>query len=801
MKLVFISHCNFEGNSAMHVWSIATELTARGHECVMLVPDRPETVEMHGRPVFRLMDYGRARLRGLGFAGNSAPDLIVAWTPRNHVKRITEDLVELYRSPYVVHMEDNEEQIVRDELKELSYDDVRRLPEAFVEKLLAPWRSHPRAAERFMAGGVGYTCLIEKLLDYKPAHIAGVAFWPGHDQIFAAEATEEERQATRREIGIDPDEMMLLYSGNVHFSIADDIARLYAAVVLSRRQGRRVRLVRTGWNHPDIPPMVDPELKSAVVELGFVAREMVPKLVKASDLLVQPGRSDPFNDYRFPSKLPEYLVSGRPVVLPDSNIGTYLRDGHHVLKLRDGSLSELEAKIGQLIDDPELRAELGRNARAFAAEKLTWPAAVDRLEPFLQALVDAHRAAVIKEPAESGLHSDPEIDLDTDALQPIPTDPSEYPVKVIAHYLPQFHPIPENDKWWGKGFTEWANVTRAKPWFRGHAQPRFPTELGYYDLRLAETFQEQIALAKEYGIHGFCFYYYWFSGQRLLERPLDLWLNDKSLDLPFCLSWANEPWSRRWNGSDEDVLMPQHYRDEDTDNFFYDVLPFLQDSRYIRVAGEPLLVIYRITDIPHSSKVVARWKELAREAGLPGLHVACTQSFGISDPRPYGCDSAVEFMPAHVDRTLLDPARTHGVPSDFSGYLEDYISAAMRGINADPKDYIQYRGCFPMWDNTARRQQRAHVFVNETTKAYAHWLRFLVQEAMVRRRQQEPLVFVNAWNEWAEGTYLEPDQRLGRSLLEVSKAALEQGILNCELGYDADREQAFTEYVSRVPKQ
>ena len=796
MKLAFVSHCNFEGNSAMHVWSIATELTTRGHECVMLVPNRPETVESHGRPVFRVMDYPQARQRGLGFAGDVAPDLIVAWTPRNHVKEITEHLVRSYGSPYVVHMEDNEEQIVRDELNELTYEELRNLPEALVEKLLVPWRSHPRAAERFMAGGVGYTCLIEKLLDYKPDAIPGLVFWPGHDAVFSVETTDAERLATREEIGVAPDEIMLLYSGNVHFSIADDIARLYAAVVLLRRQGRKVRLVRTGWNHPSIPVLEDPELEAAAIELGFVDREMVPRLVKGSDLLVQPGRSDLFNDYRFPSKLPEYLISGRPVVLPDSNIGTYLNDRHHVLKLRDGSLSELVGKIATLIDDPDLRASLGRNGRAFAAAKLTWPTAVNRIEPFLERLVAAHKPVPVHGPNGDGEPRDaPKGGEEASARED-----NKYPIKVIAHYLPQFHPIPENDKWWGKGFTEWTNVARAKPWFRGHPQPRFPTELGYYDLRVTETMREQAELAKEYGVHGFCFYYYWFSGRRLLERPLDLWLADPSLDLPFCLSWANEPWSRRWDGSEEDVLMPQYYRDEDTDNFFYDVLPFLQDPRYIKVAGEPLLIVYRITEMPRSSRMIARWKELAREAGFPGLHVACTQSFGISDPRPYGADSAVEFLPAHVDRMLLDPARVHGVSSEFAGYLEDYISCAMRAINAEPKDYVQYRGCFPMWDNTARRQQRGHVFINESTKAYSYWLRYLVQETMIRRDQQEPLIFVNAWNEWAEGTYLEPDQRHGRSLLEVSKAAIEQGILDCELGYDPDREQAFTEFVSRVPE-
>ena len=205
-------------------------------------------------------------------------------------------------------------------------------------------------------------------------------------------------------------------------------------------------------------------------------------------------------------------------------------------------------------------------------------------------------------------------------------------MKLIAFYLPQFHPIPENDKWWGAGFTEWTNVRRSKPNFAGHVQPNLPTELGFYDLRDAEVMQKQAKLAREHGIFGFCYYYYWFNGKRLLETPVDRMLASGQPDFPFCLCWANENWTRRWDGQESEVLMHQEYSDAADEQFIRDILPFLRDRRYIRVNGKPLLMVYRVDKLPDAKQTAERWRRVATSNGLPGLHLTAVQSFGIVDP-------------------------------------------------------------------------------------------------------------------------------------------------------------------------
>jgi lipopolysaccharide biosynthesis protein len=243
--------------------------------------------------------------------------------------------------------------------------------------------------------------------------------------------------------------------------------------------------------------------------------------------------------------------------------------------------------------------------------------------------------------------------------------PLSAPPKLIAFYLPQFHPIPENDAWWGRGFTEWHNVTRARPTFRGHVQPRLPTELGFYDLRLGEVQEAQAALAREHGIHAFCYYYYWFGGRRLLQGPLDRVLASGRPDFPFCICWANENWTRRWDGLDSEVLVAQEHSPENEDRFLHDVLPILRDPRYVRVAGRPVLLVYRVNMLPEAERTAARWRRIAEAEGVGGLELWAVQSFGIEDPRPFGFDAAVEFPP-HGYFTLadvrdsvpgLDPAR------------------------------------------------------------------------------------------------------------------------------------------------
>jgi lipopolysaccharide biosynthesis protein len=346
----------------------------------------------------------------------------------------------------------------------------------------------------------------------------------------------------------------------------------------------------------------------------------------------------------------------------------------------------------------------------------------------------------------------------------------EPPVKLIAFYLPQYHPIPENDLFWGPGFTDWTNVVRARSLFEGHYQPQLPTELGQYDLRVPEVLEHQAELAREHGVYGLCFHYYWFDGHRVLERPLKQLLSGDQPRLPFCLCWANENWTRRWDGRESDVLLAQTYEGDWAEKFIRELLPALSDSRYIRVGGALLLLVYRVDQLPDPQRTAEVWREIAqREAGLE-LHLAAVQSFGIDDPRRYDFDAAVEFPPhpfwLHASEAIPRLDRK------FEGTLTDFQAVSQAALEKALPDYTWYRGVMPSWDNTARRGRRAFVALRSSPDAYREWLRRIALQTLCRRTVQEPLVFVNAWNEWAEGAHLEPDDRYGRGWLEATSAGL-----------------------------
>jgi len=352
-------------------------------------------------------------------------------------------------------------------------------------------------------------------------------------------------------------------------------------------------------------------------------------------------------------------------------------------------------------------------------------------------------------------------------------------VRTIALYLPQFHPIPENDRWWGPGFTEWTNVARARPNFVGHDQPRVPADLGYYDLRAPQVMEQQAALARRYGIGGFCYYYYWFGGQRLLEQPIEAMLESGRPAFPFCLCWANENWTRRWDGEDSDVLMAQQHSEQDDAAVIRDLIRYFRSPQYIRVGGRPLIAVYRVALFPDFKRTAALWRQICRDEGIGEIYIAHVESFEMVSagvlPADYGCDAAIEFPPHGmadpypVSEPLLNP--------DFQGAVADYRDLAVRYATRELAGYKRFLGVATGWDNTARRQNNSYCFEHATPGAFQAWLETAIERTKQQFSGDERLLFINAWNEWAEGAYLEPDQRFGHAYLQAHANARESGHL------------------------
>jgi lipopolysaccharide biosynthesis protein len=370
-------------------------------------------------------------------------------------------------------------------------------------------------------------------------------------------------------------------------------------------------------------------------------------------------------------------------------------------------------------------------------------------------------------------------------------------IRPIAIYLPQFHPVPENDEWWGKGFTEWRNVAKAKPLFEGHYQPHLPADLGFYDLRLSEAREAQATLAKEYGIYGF-YYHYWFNGKRILERPFQEVFESGKPDFPFMLCWANENWTRRWDGQDQEVLLKQEHSEEDDRKHIRALLPYFKDDRYIKVDGKPVFAIYRSTHIPALEKTIRIWREEAAKEGIE-LYICRFENFGQFGKSYLECgfDAAIEFQPfaknfyllreqlikrwykgnsglrvcqkflkiiglqkkaARIVNNYLEKFKDH---YDYNEFVDYNISHPCR-----PADYTLFPGATPSWDNTARRGNKAAVFTHANPGKFKEWL-MAIKQGYNPADAEKNFIFINAWNEWAEGNHLEPCQKWGTAYLEA----------------------------------
>jgi lipopolysaccharide biosynthesis protein len=359
-------------------------------------------------------------------------------------------------------------------------------------------------------------------------------------------------------------------------------------------------------------------------------------------------------------------------------------------------------------------------------------------------------------------------------------------LEAIALYLPQFHRIPENDAWWGRGFTEWRNVVRGRPLFPGHYQPHLPGDLGFYDLRVPDVRAEQAELAARAGLTGFCYYHYWFGGRRLLGRPFDEMLSSGDPSFPFCLCWANEKWTRRWDGTSGEILIDQAYSRADDLAHIRWLAPAFEDERYLRVDGRPLFVVYRARSLPDPLATTETWREEAARLGLGELFLARVESFPDEhdDPTTIGFDAAVEFQPdgLHLPTPLRrgawwDRARKLRLSNPAFGDRDVFLYGELveRALAKQHPPYRRFPCVTPMWDNSPRRPQGGScwIFTGSTPELYERWLGEVVRVELAQPTGPR-LVFVNAWNEWAEGNHLEPCELWGRAYLDATRRVLER---------------------------
>ena len=479
------------------------------------------------------------------------------------------------------------------------------------------------------------------------------------------------------------------------------------------------------------------------------------------------------------------LAHGIPVVASSLAVeGMGCEHGVHLLVA--DTIAEWTESIARVYTNEDLWEYLSDNGLALMRETYSLEAGIPRLQALLHRLEYPLSNGDEEREASGGLsfnESNGEgnitvVQNPTAGELPLNNSNAERDkIRALAFYLPQFHPIPENDRWWGKGFTEWTYVTRAKALFPGHYQPRLPSELGFYDLRMEEVREAQAVLAREYGIHGFCYHYYWFGGKRVLERPLFEMLSSGRPDFPFCLSWANENWTRRWDGRDQEILLKQEYSPEGDLALIQEILPVLSDLRYIRVNGKPLLLVYRTENLPNSRRTAEIWREESIRAGIGDLYLCRVESFAAVDPESIGFDAACQFPPLLIGSAELDPLLVfNGTdPSAFTAKMFDYKGLAQRALNSEVS-YKRFFGVTPSWDNTPRRGNNAYMWLNNSPGTYEDWLAQAVKRTVRLYQGEERLIFVNAWNEWGEGCHLEPDQRYGRAFLEATRHAL--GVLD-----------------------
>ena len=350
-------------------------------------------------------------------------------------------------------------------------------------------------------------------------------------------------------------------------------------------------------------------------------------------------------------------------------------------------------------------------------------------------------------------------------------DDSKGNATLIAYFLTQYSPDNHNDEWWGRGTTEWNNVSKAVPQFVGHRQPNLPGELGFYDLRIKENMMRQIEIAQNYGVDVFNFYYYWFAGERILEKPLNMFLEDKSLKMPFMFCWANENWTKRFSGTDEGILIGMENSEENYRQFIHEVIPYFSDERYFNVQGKIALQIYRPELIPNVEEIIAYWrKETIVACGKDLYLFACQSKSGFAWCAK-GFDAENEWMQGSIRMQAKEiTGHIKKINKSFAGEIFDYEDMVLNKKYVIKRNLGRkvYPAIMPSWDNTARRNNRGTIWHNSRPDLYKQWLKDLIQSVNSRKELDMPIIFVNAWNEWGEGAYLEPDREYGFAYLQAT---------------------------------
>lgn len=354
-----------------------------------------------------------------------------------------------------------------------------------------------------------------------------------------------------------------------------------------------------------------------------------------------------------------------------------------------------------------------------------------------------------------------------------PHKPFDKKALLVAYYLTQFHPTTKNNLWWGKGNTEWTNVTKSVPQFVGHLQPRLPADLGYYDLRLKENMGEQIKIAKNYGIGAFCFYYYWFNGERALETPLNMFLENDDLKMNFSICWCNEDWTKRYSGVNSEVLLAVGKTEESYRLFIEDAIVCFKDTRYLTIDGKLVFSVYRPSQVPDTKKTLMYWRSRVKEETGKDLYIIASLEAGIDlDWTKYGFDAMSQFQPASISQSINSiNDQIQFIRPDFAGNVYNYESLVRSRVYRKTLKPLTYPAVMPSWDNTARRNNKGMIFINSNPHLYKQWLQDAI-EYVSNADLPSKIVFINAWNEWGEAAYLEPDRDYGYAYLQATYEAL-----------------------------